>query len=74
MGDICRAAQSRLLNLLDERGCAALYCDGRISLPKWRNGIRGGLKNRCPRGLVGSNPTFGTVDVYTLLRTAMSVV
>ena len=29
--------------------------------PGWRNGIRGGLKHHCPKGLVGSNPTPGTV-------------
>ncbi len=28
--------------------------------PKWRNGRRGGFKIRCPRGRVGSSPTFGT--------------
>jgi uncharacterized protein len=30
------------------------------SLPGWRNGIRGGLKIRCPQGLRGSNPLPGT--------------
>jgi hypothetical protein len=30
------------------------------SEPKWRNGRRGGLKNLCPHGRVGSSPTFGT--------------
>ena len=28
--------------------------------PGWRNGRRGGLKIRCPKGRVGSNPTPGT--------------
>lgn len=28
--------------------------------PKWRNGRRGGLKNRWAQTHVGSNPTFGT--------------
>ncbi len=28
--------------------------------PGWRNGRRGGLKSRCPKGRVGSNPTPGT--------------
>ena len=27
--------------------------------PKWRNGRRGGLKNRCPQRHVGSTPSFG---------------
>ena len=37
--------------------------------PKWRNGRRGGLKNRCPNGHVSSTLTFGTiiVNVLTLL-------
>ena len=30
--------------------------------PKWRNGRRDGLKIRCPKGRVGSNPTLGTWD------------
>ena len=29
--------------------------------PKWRNGRRGGLKNRCPQRHVGSTPSFGIV-------------
>ena len=29
--------------------------------PKWRNGRRGGLKNRCPNGHVSSTLTFGTI-------------
>src|SRR5262249_2281292 len=35
----------------------ALPCGDR---PEWRNGRRGGLKIRCPKGRVGSNPTSGT--------------
>ena len=31
----------------------------RKNLPKWRNGIRAGLKNHCLNGRVGSTPTFG---------------
>ncbi len=30
-------------------------------LPKWRNGRRGGLKNRSGQPGVGSSPTFGTI-------------
>ena len=29
-------------------------------MPKWRNGRRGGLKNRCQQWRGGSTPTFGT--------------
>ena len=29
--------------------------------PKWRNGIRGGLKNHWRLLRVGSNPTFGII-------------
>ena len=32
----------------------------RRQVPGWRNGRRGGLKNLCPKGRVGSNPTPGT--------------
>src|SRR3989338_11351050 len=28
--------------------------------PRWRNGIRGGLKNHCPHGCAGSTPALGT--------------
>jgi hypothetical protein len=31
-----------------------------LRAPKWRNGRRGGLKIRCPKGRVSSNLTFGT--------------
>ena len=31
------------------------------ALPKWRNGRRDGLKNRCPQGHEGSSPSFGTI-------------
>jgi hypothetical protein len=34
--------------------------DAREHRPGWWNGIHGGLKIRCPRGHVGSNPTPGT--------------
>ena len=33
---------------------------GYSHVPKWRNGRRGGLKIRGPRGRVSSNLTFGT--------------
>ena len=36
--------------------------------PAWRNGIRGGLKNRSPHGVVGSNPTAGTALSPEYLR------
>ena len=41
------------------------YRDGaRVSVrPGWRNGRRGGLKIRCPKGRVGSSPTPGTSGV-----------
>ena len=29
-------------------------------MPKWRNGRRGGLKNRCPQGRDSSTLSFGT--------------
>ncbi len=38
----------------------------RGSLPKWRNGIRGGLKNHWGLPRVGSNPTFGTLGAILL--------
>ena len=31
-----------------------------VSVPRWRNGRRGGLKIRYPRGCVGSSPSLGT--------------
>ena len=31
-----------------------------VATPKWRNGRRGGLKNRWGKPRVGSTPTFGT--------------
>ena len=31
--------------------------------PRWRNGRRGGLKIRCPKGRVGSTPSLGTTSV-----------
>ena len=38
------------------------YTDATIARwPAWRNGIRGGLKNRSPHGVKGSNPFAGTL-------------
>ena len=31
--------------------------------PRWRNGRRVGLKNRCPQGRAGSTPALGTIDM-----------
>ncbi len=39
--------------------------------PKWRNGRRDGLKNRCPQGRVGSTPTFGTICSYPHTNTGL---
>lgn len=51
------------------RGCHELSYVA-ASEPKWRNGKRGGLKIRCPNGLVGSNPTFGTQHQQTIMKRA----
>jgi hypothetical protein len=33
------------------------------SVPRWRNGIRDGLKIRFPHGIEGSSPSRGTTDI-----------
>ena len=47
-----------------------------IREPKWRNGIRGGLKHRWGLPRVGSNPTFGTyiivVDTFWQVESGRS--
>ena len=45
--------------MVPRRALGYTYPDN-LARPKWRNGRRGGLKNRCPQGHVGSTPTFGT--------------
>jgi hypothetical protein len=54
---------ARRIQCVGER-CAV--CDRRVCWPVWRNGIRDGLKNHCPYGLVGSSPTTGTPDFLRL--------
>ena len=47
---------------------ASLY--DRAFQPGWRNGRRGGLKSRCPKGRAGSSPAPGTgcFPKFSLIR------
>jgi hypothetical protein len=46
--------------------------DTQRARPKWRNGIRDGLKHHWAQALVGSNPTFGTITNAGVFRTMPS--
>ncbi len=35
-----------------------------LTVPRWRNGRRGGLKIRSPKGGVGSSPSLGIIRIF----------